>query len=155
VSIIVLHHQRKMEAEDPVDTVSGTLGLAGCADSVLVLNRTSRGMTLYVRGRDIEEAEHAVSFDKVACRWTILGNAADVHRSNERGKILSALYDAVDLLGPQEIADRSRMKPDNVRYLLGQMVEAGEVLKASRGRYCHPHRSDLAEVPSQYSHPHK
>ena len=29
VSIIVLHHTRKMEADDPVDTVSGTLGLAG------------------------------------------------------------------------------------------------------------------------------
>ena len=64
VSIILLHHTRKMEAEDPVDTVSGTLGLAGCADSVLVLNRSSQGTTLYVRGRDIEEAEHAVSFDK-------------------------------------------------------------------------------------------
>ena len=64
VSIILLHHTRKMEAEDPVDTVSGTLGLSGCADSILVLNRTSQGTTLYVRGRDIEEAEHAVSFDK-------------------------------------------------------------------------------------------
>jgi predicted ATP-dependent serine protease len=73
VSIIVLHHTRKMEAEDPVDTVSGTLGLAGCADSVLILSRSSQGTTLYVRGRDIEEAEHAVTFDKVACRWTILG----------------------------------------------------------------------------------
>jgi hypothetical protein len=55
VSIIVLHHTRKMEAEDPVDTVSGTLGLAGCADSVLILARSSQGTTLYVRGRDIEE----------------------------------------------------------------------------------------------------
>ena len=73
VAISVLHHTRKMEAEDPLDTVSGTLGLAGCADTVLVLNRSSQGTTLYVRGRDIEEAEHAVSFDKHACRWTILG----------------------------------------------------------------------------------
>ena len=58
---LVLHHTRKMEAEDPVDTVSGTLGLAGCADTVLVLARSSQGTTLYVRGRDIEEAEHAVT----------------------------------------------------------------------------------------------
>jgi RecA-family ATPase len=94
VSIIVLHHTRKMEADDPVDTVSGTLGLAGCADSVLVLNRSSQGTTLYVRGRDIEEAEHAITFDKVGCRWTILGTAADVHRSNERGRILDVLSEA-------------------------------------------------------------
>jgi AAA domain len=155
VSIIVLHHTRKMEADDPVDTVSGTLGLAGCADSVLVLNRSSQGTTLYVRGRDIEEAEHAVTFDKHACRWTILGSAADVHRSNERGKILDALLTATDLLGPQQIADRTRMKADNVRYLLGQMVECGEVLKAARGRYYHPDRSDLSDTPSHTSQPHK
>jgi RecA-family ATPase len=68
VSIIVLHHTRKMEADDPFDTISGTLGLSGCADTGMVLNRTSRGTSLYVRGRDIEEAEHAVTFDKLACR---------------------------------------------------------------------------------------
>ena len=73
----MLHHTRKMEAEDPLDTVSGTLGLAGCADTVLVLNRSSQGTTLYVRGRDIEEAEHAISFDKHACSWTILGAASE------------------------------------------------------------------------------
>jgi hypothetical protein len=98
-AIPVLHHTRKMEAEDPLNTVSGTLGLAGCADTVLVLNRSSQGTTLYVRGRDIEEGEHAVSFDKHACRWTILGNASEVHRSNERGKILDALLNVSELLG--------------------------------------------------------
>lgn len=154
VSIVLLHHTRKMEAEDPVDTVSGTLGLAGCADSVLVLNRSSQGTTLYVRGRDIEEAEHAVSFDKHGCRWTILGTAADVHRSNERGKILDALSNATELLGPQQIADITRMKCDNVRYLLGQMVQADEVMKATRGRYYHPDRGELGDLPSQSLQPH-
>jgi len=52
IAVVVLHHTRKMDAEDPVDQVSGTLGLAGCADTVIVLNRTSNGTTLYGRGRD-------------------------------------------------------------------------------------------------------
>jgi AAA domain len=147
VSIILLHHTRKMEAEDPVDTVSGTLGLAGCADSVLVLARSSQGTTLYVRGRDVEEAEHAVSFDKHSCKWTILGNASEVHRSNQRGKILDVLLNATELLGPQQIADDAQMKSDNVRYLLGQMVRAGEVMKAARGRYYHPERNELSDTP--------
>jgi hypothetical protein len=100
------------------------------------------------------QAEHAVTFDKHTCRWTILGSAADVHRSNERGKILDALLTATELLGPQQISDRTRMKSDNVRYLLGQMVECGEVLKAARGRYYHPDRSDLSDTPSHTSQPH-
>ena len=33
IGILVLHHTRKLDAEDPLDTISGTLGLAGCADT--------------------------------------------------------------------------------------------------------------------------
>ena len=155
LAVLVLHHTRKMEAEDPIDTISGTLGLAGCADTALVIGRAAQGTTLYVRGRDIEEAEHAVNFDKHSCRWTILGSAAEVHRSNERGKILDVLVNATELLGPQQISDRAQMKHDNVRYLLGQMAECGEVMKAARGRYYHPNRSELSESPLHPSQPHK
>ena len=118
LAILVLHHTRKMKADDPIDTISGTLGVAGCADTALIIARTAQGTTLYVRGRDIEEAEHAVSFDKHSCRWTILGNASEVHRSNERGKILSALDDASEPMSPQDIANSTGMSPNNVWQLL-------------------------------------
>jgi hypothetical protein len=149
VSIIVLHHTRKMEAEDPIDLVSGTLGLAGCADSVLIINRSSQGTTLYLRSRDIEDAEHAISFDKVGCRWTILGDASEVHLSNQRGKILILLEKADELLTPQEIAIGANMVPNNVWRLLGKMVEDGQVMKANRGRYYHPNRADLVPTPGK------
>ena len=64
LAVLVVHHVRKMDAEDPLDKVSGTTGLTGCADAVLVLNRDSQGTTLYGRGRDIEEIETAMAFDK-------------------------------------------------------------------------------------------
>jgi hypothetical protein len=143
VSIIVLHHTRKMEADDPVDTVSGTLGLAGCADSVLVLNRSSQGTTLYVRGRDVEEAEHAVTFDKHACRWTILGNAGDVHRSNERGHILAALADASEEMTPQDLVASTGIPRNNLDQLLFKMTRDGEVTKVGRGKYRHSDRADM------------
>jgi RecA-family ATPase len=37
---LALHHTRKMEADDPFDTISGTLGLTGCADTLLVIARS-------------------------------------------------------------------------------------------------------------------
>ncbi|MGC2824639.1 MAG: helix-turn-helix domain-containing protein [Pseudolabrys sp.] len=141
LAVLVLHHTRKMEAEDPIDTISGTLGLAGCADTALVIARTAQGTTLYVRGRDIEEAEHAVIFDKHSCRWTILGYASDVHRSNERGKILSALADASEPMSPLDIALSTGMSPNNVWQLLHKMAQDGEVTKLSRGKYQHPDRA--------------
>jgi hypothetical protein len=138
LAVLVLHHTRKMEAEDPIDTISGTLGLAGCADTALVLARTSQGTTLYIRGRDIEEAEHAINFDKHSCRWTILGNASEIHRSNSRGKILAALAEATEPMTPQDIANATGMPPNNIWQLLHKMHQAGEVTKVGRGKYCHP-----------------
>jgi hypothetical protein len=138
ISIIVLHHTRKMEAEDPIDTVSGTLGLTGCVDTVIVINRTSQGTTLYVTGRDIEEAEHAINFDKESCQWTILGDAHDVQRSESRKKILAVLAQATDTLGPQEIAASTGLTLNNVWQLMFQMTRDGEVVKVTRGKYLHP-----------------
>jgi predicted ATP-dependent serine protease len=54
LAVLVLHYTRKMDAEDPIDTISGSLGLAGCADSALVMSRSSQGTTLYLRGREAE-----------------------------------------------------------------------------------------------------
>ena len=52
-----------MDAEDVFDTVSGTLGLTGAVDTILVLTRKAQGTTLHIRGRDIEdEADLAVQF---------------------------------------------------------------------------------------------
>ena len=48
-----------MAADDPLEAVSGTNGVTGAADAVLVLNRGAKGTTLYGRGRDIEDIETA------------------------------------------------------------------------------------------------
>src|SRR5207253_7377003 len=43
VSIVVVHHTRKMEGEDPFDLISGSLGLTGAADGAWVLKRSRGG----------------------------------------------------------------------------------------------------------------
>ena len=57
VGILVVHHARKLGAADPLDEISGSTGLSGGADSILVLKR-DRGRAdayLHVTGREIEE----------------------------------------------------------------------------------------------------
>ena len=133
VAILVLHHTRKMEADDPIDTVSGTLGLSGCADTILVLARSSKGTTLYVRGRDVEEAEHAVTFDRDTCRWTIMGEAAAVQRSSARQGILAELEH--DDMTAGDLAVATGMSRNNVDQLLFKMARDGEVCRVKRGFY--------------------
>ena len=50
-----------------------------------------------MRGRDVEEQEHALMFSPETCRWSILGDAAEVQRSYTRSKILTVLEEAKDI----------------------------------------------------------
>ncbi|WP_406857570.1 AAA family ATPase [Alsobacter sp. KACC 23698] len=136
VAIVVIHHTRKGEAsDDPFEAVSGTQALAGAADTTLMLRRSSNGVTLYGRGRDIEELEKAVEFDRLTCRWAILGDAAEHHRSDQRTAVIDALRRSDHPMGPKDIAQATEMPEQNVRRLLGKMVSAGEIIKSARGQY--------------------
>jgi hypothetical protein len=136
LAIVVVHHDRKADGEDPFDTVSGTLGLVGAADTVLLLKRRPTGTVLYARGRDIEESETAVQFNKANCKWTMLGPAAEVHRSNERSRVLETLAEAGRPLPIKEIQTRADLPSRNATdTLLFRMVEAGEIRRVAKGVY--------------------
>lgn len=143
VAIVLVHHVRKLDADDPIDKVSGTLGLTGCADTTLVLDRKGGGScTLYGRGRDTEEIEQAVEFGKESCRWSILGDAGRVQRSDQRQAILDVLAEAGEPVGPTDIGAAADMQVGNVRKLLFYMARDGQVEKVGRGRYQLPGGND-------------
>jgi hypothetical protein len=139
VAIVIVHHLRKSAGEvDPFEKVSGTLGLSGAADTVLILDRDGQGTTLYGRGRDIEEIETAVQFSKKTCRWQVMGEATEVRRTDERTAIIDALKEAGEPMSAVEISDAIGVARNNVKQLLFKMAKAGEVTKVKRGRYHHP-----------------
>lgn len=136
LAVVLVTHTRKMAADDPLEAVSGTNGVTGAADAVLVLDRSGKGTTIYGRGRDIEEIETAMRFD--AGRWSILGDADEVRKSSERRKIVTALKEAGEEIGPKAIADLAGMKAVNVRNLLKRMVASGEIMQPRVGFYSVP-----------------
>jgi hypothetical protein len=133
VSVLVIHHLRKMLGDDPFDMISGTTGLTGAVDASFVLSRGRQGVTLYGRGREIEEFEQAVEF--VDGKWKLLGDAAEVRRSEERNAILDVLEDVEEPMGPKEIADALGKPENNIKQLLFKMLKDGEIRKVGRGRY--------------------
>jgi hypothetical protein len=150
LSIVVVHHDRKASADDVFDTVSGTLGVTGAVDTIAIMRRDSGAVTLHVRGRDIEEAEKALQFNKATCKWTILGEASDIRRSDERARVLAALQDAGEPLQITELISLAHLVNRNAAdQLLHRMVADGDVKRIKRGVYCLP---DLAPTdPSKKS----
>jgi len=139
VALVIVHHTRKAAADDPLDTVSGTNGLAGSADTTLVLKRdiSRADATLYVRGRDVQEADHALRFDPRTCIWSLIGDAAEYRISAERQEVLNVLRNAGQELSPKEIATALGKTSDSVRFLVMRMLQAGEV-EGTRGKYRFP-----------------
>lgn len=75
IAIILVHHLRKADSDDPIDLVSGTLGIVGAADHIIVItgNKES-GYKLTSRGRDIPDKAWDIEY--ADGRWTILGDTA-------------------------------------------------------------------------------
>lgn len=138
LAIVVIHHTRKADAGDKLEKVSGTNGLTGAADTTIILDRDGEGTVLVGRGRDIAEFETAVEFQKDNCRWRVLGEAADVRRTDERKLIIDALVTATEPMGSRDIADVTDQPDGNVRRMLAKMTRTGEVEKVKRGLYIYP-----------------
>jgi DNA-binding transcriptional ArsR family regulator len=137
LAIVAAHHTRKMDADDPFDAVSGTRGLTGAADSVLVLKRDAGSSTpvLYGRGRDMEEIETAVEFEGERGLWVALGDATERAKTTERQEILELLGRSVDPLTPSEVAAAIGKERSNVNHLLARLYTEGKLIKQPKGRY--------------------
>ena len=140
VAIVVVYHLRKAAAADPMDEISSSTGLTAGVDGFLILRRTpgSKGPTLFVDGRDIEEpTEYALRWNLDTATWTIEGDAEEVHVSKERADILLTLNRAGQYMTPKEVTEAlgPHAKYNNVKYLMWTMLGDGQLLKNDKGAY--------------------
>jgi hypothetical protein len=148
IAIVLVHHVRKAASEDFLATVSGTNGIAGAADAVLVLERGRNNAdgVLHVTGRDVEEADYALSFDPGRGAWQMLdGPAIDHTIGDTRAAILRYLRDNPGSQ-PRDIAPAIGANADTVRRTCSRMHEAEQLTRDATGRYFAPmsHLSHLS-----------
>lgn len=149
VGILLVHHLRETESDDPLDMIHGSAGLTGGVDGALVLKR-KRGQAdayLHVDGRDIEQpTELALRFDQNVATWAIMGEAEEFRLGETRRAILKVLEDADEPLGPKEVAELLDMKYAVVKQRLYQMSRDGEVRVVSRGMYAAHTRNETRNL---------
>lgn len=82
ICILLVHHTRKgKNTNDAFDSINGSTGIMGASDFSMVLDKDDRNeadATLSITGRDIEQQEQVVRFDKEHFRWTMQGSAAEI-----------------------------------------------------------------------------
>jgi AAA domain len=147
LSIMTLHHQRKMGADDLIDTMSGTLGLTGGLDHLLVLGKEQDGSRfLWGNGRESEEFKLAVQFDE-HMRLENLGVKIKDASTAERAAIITVLAKSGSPMSIESITKAVGGKRDNVKQLLSKMCTAGVIERETMGVYRLPKtQADLAGI---------
>ena len=92
IAILLIHHLRKMNDDDPMNMISGTTGISGATDTNLVLKKGKRSgstATLYCTGRDIEYQELTLEFDQDAHVWKLVSGSEPAEEPHD--EVLRAL----------------------------------------------------------------
>ena len=131
VSILAIHHLRKTCAVDVLDEITGSTGVSGAVDGMLILKR-ERGQheaSLFVTGRDIEQEQQlALTFDPSAALWTLVGNAEEYRRTKECQEILALLSEqGPEGMSPRQVAEALDKNYHTTRSLLRKMAEADDI----------------------------
>jgi hypothetical protein len=154
LTIIVIHHTRKAFSDDFIDSISGTHGLAGAADTIITLSR-GRGKgdgILRVTGRDVIEADYAVTFHSGV--WALDGDNlkeahANVVRRDEEKALSGRSAEIIDFVRQQPDGATTKQVTDKFGKDAGQYLkrhaEAGRLAKPKRGLYVVT-ASELSEV---------
>lgn len=146
-SLLMNHHDRKAVTADFVESVSGTNGIAGGADTVLVLTRDrnqSDGL-LQVTGRDVSEGAYALNFD--AGVWTLEGGnlaaaaQASIARRAEHGlgdrsaEVVAFVNSGAEHVRAAKVAGHLGVNEKTASTYLARMADAGRLDRISRGLY--------------------
>jgi replicative DNA helicase len=150
IAIMATHHTRKglLEGGDWMDSIMGSQGLAGAADSVLMLKR-GRGEAqaeLHAVGRDILEQDLLLTFDSDCAAWTIAGSKTEIQDSESR----QLIYDWLKGNGPH--GPRAAFKglkeegykgtESTIQNIMTKMEKQGALNKTKDGIYSIPASTD-------------
>lgn len=144
-ALLMNHHDRKALSADFVDSVSGTNGIAGAADTVLVLTRAREDPAglLQVTGRDVREGAYALTFDRGA--WQLDGGGLDAAAaaagqqraaaglSDRSAAVLKLVAGRPRGTTAKDAAGVLGISADMAGQYLRRLADDGRVAKAGRG----------------------
>lgn len=143
-TVLGVHHTRKGkgESEDFLESASGTNGLMGSADFVMVLTRgrTESNALLSITGRDVAEASYNLLFNDGI--WTPdgtgLSDAAHLSQSPRLGETMTsvlALVDSRDVTTASDVSLLLGIDIDTAGRYLRRLADYGLVTRSGRGQF--------------------
>ena len=147
VAIVVIHHTRKMRAENVFHEVSGSTGLTGGVATTWVLRQMAEHpdqQILAIQGRDVMlDDPIAIRWDAYLCQHVV----AEVGPHVSSGSARRAVYDVIATAGECTIKDIVAATGTSAKAVdnhLRRLIEDGAVRRVGRGRYATLQRGGVA-----------
>ena len=150
LAVVVVHHDRKAESGDFVDAISGTNGIAGSADTIVLLARDRHETTglLSVTGRDVHEAAYGLTRHDSGS-WGLTGGSLDAakdtatqaRREVQMGRLGDRMHEVVDFVNdremtaPRDLANALDIDPKDAASYLSRAVKRGLIDRLEYGKY--------------------
>lgn len=133
ITVLCIDHHTKSAKNgdgDPVDDIMGSTSKGARADAAMGLyrKRGQRDATLKITGRDIEERELSVAFDRDTITWQLVGEAEKVVLGDQK----QAVLDVIRTLGKpthREIADATGQDRGNCFRRIQDLVAELRVIR--------------------------
>lgn len=147
MSIVVVHHTRKMDSDDFVDAANGTRGLTGAVDAVIALKRR-RGDdygVLSVTGRDVIEGTYRADVND--WHWSLTGGSLEAaaqaaetaeqmqNLGDRSAEVIRYLAERGTPATPTQIAAGAGLDTKTCSSYLSRLVGDGRIARFKRGQY--------------------
>lgn len=138
IAIVVVHHLNKLVTDDDVDSISGSLGFAAAADGWLILRRVARvkdAGLLRGKGRDLEDVDYALAWDRSIGAWSIVGDADEVTATRELVETKRILAEFGKPMTHGQFATAAGITADAARKRLYRYAASSDISSLSDGKY--------------------
>jgi len=141
VAFVVVHHTRKaIDEGDVFNEVSGSTGLTGAADAILIAKRArnTAAAVLHITGRDVTEQDYGLQWHPDRCMWTLTDEPVFLATMGAtRRKILDWVTEH-EHTTPTQIADGTGIALATVKQNVRRMVGDAQLDSDGEGRYFPP-----------------
>ena len=136
ICLLLVDHHRKSAGGvgDVIDDVMGATSKVGVADAAIGIYR-ERGKSdaiLKVAGRDVDDQELAVTFDRDLFTWQLLGTAAGVKAESVQSDIITAIEEMGGMATAAKIAEWIKRDRSNTHKELTELVNKGVVRRGGK-----------------------
>ena len=152
VALLIVHHTNKDSRDDFLALVSGTYGLTGSVDTIIVIRRKRLEAfgAIAVTGREVAESELAARFDGMT--WQEAPDSL-AEASFERAEVYRVIEEAGPIF-PKAIADQLGLSRTSVQNMTSSLVADGAIARTGRGYVTvgvvfesHPSHRESSESP--------